>query len=135
MPRSVRFGEAAQVREGEELALEADAVLISGPEQPQHVDGLVPAAAAGREIYSHGRRLARRIRCGSGLPEAEGQAVLAVALLTYLNQTAEPAAQHGQFGELLFGLTELGRRCAEDVVSELRLSGAEQITYLAQREP
>ncbi len=45
-----RLGEAAQAGEGEELAVEADSVLVPVPEQPQHVDGLVRAAAAGGEV-------------------------------------------------------------------------------------
>jgi hypothetical protein len=39
--------ETAQVVEGEEFPVEADAVFATSPEQPQHVDGLVGATAAG----------------------------------------------------------------------------------------
>ncbi len=54
------FREAADVVEVEELAVEADAVLAARPEQPQHVDGLVGAPAAGGEVDAHRGRLTRQ---------------------------------------------------------------------------
>ena len=43
--------------EVEELAVEADAVLAAGPEQPQNLDRLVGATATGGEVDTHGPRL------------------------------------------------------------------------------
>ena len=57
---AVGFGEAAQVGEGEEVPVEADAVLVPRPQQPQHVDRLVGAAAAGGEVDADRRGLARQ---------------------------------------------------------------------------
>jgi hypothetical protein len=65
----------------------------------------------------------------------EGQAVSAIAVLTYPNELAEPAAQQGKFRELLLHLVQLGPGRLEDVVSEPGFRGAEQVAYLAEGEP
>jgi hypothetical protein len=61
------LGEAAQVREGEELPVEADALGAAGPQQAQHVDRLVRAAAARGEVDPDRRGLP-----GQG-PQPHGQ--------------------------------------------------------------
>ncbi len=58
--RPVRLGEADQLGEREELAFEADAVLVARPQRPHHVDGLVGATPPGREVDVHGRCLTRK---------------------------------------------------------------------------
>jgi MerR family transcriptional regulator, light-induced transcriptional regulator len=45
---------------GEEPAVEADALLVARPQQPQHVDGLVGAAAAAGVVDADRRRLPRQ---------------------------------------------------------------------------
>jgi hypothetical protein len=44
--------EAAQVVRGEELPVEADAVVVTGPEQTHHVDRLIGTTTAGAEVDS-----------------------------------------------------------------------------------
>ena len=49
-PGSVRLRKADKVGEREELAVEADALLVPRPQEAQHVDCLVGAAPARCEV-------------------------------------------------------------------------------------